>query len=106
MTHQEFVEAYHRGTVKVQVDPVQAGKYLSRKLLLPVLVTPVIGVGAALVLWGLVWVGLLLVIAGFFLPRIVKFSAPGFVLTRALEEESIYQEVIRTGIMKVERPGS
>jgi hypothetical protein len=45
----------------VQVDRALAAKYLSSRLWLPVVVTPVIGVGAALALWSWVWQGLTLV---------------------------------------------
>ncbi|MBI2311134.1 MAG: hypothetical protein HYU77_01330 [Betaproteobacteria bacterium] len=101
MTHQEFVAAYRQGRVRVNVDPVLAGKYLTAKMLLPVVVTPVIGVGAALMLIGFFWLGLAIAVFGILLPRLIKMTAPGFVLTRALQEEKVYQEVTRAGILNI-----
>lgn len=101
MNHCEFQETYRRGEVRVEVDRALAAKYLSARLLLPVFVTPIIGLGAALALWGLTWQGLLLVILGAALPQLIRASAPHFVLTQALEDEAVYREAVAGGIIIV-----
>lgn len=99
MTHQEFVEAYRQGQLQVQIDPALAGKYISHKLLLPVVITPIIGLGCAMVLWKFYWIGAGLVLLGFILHRFIKASATNFVLTRALQDERTYSEVTGFNIM-------
>jgi membrane protein implicated in regulation of membrane protease activity len=101
LTHSEFREGYRQGAIRVQVDRALAAKYLSSRLWLPVVVTPVIGGGAALALWSWVWQGLTLVALGLLLPQLVRASAPYFVLTQALEDETVYQEVFSGHILSV-----
>ena len=101
MTHAEFVNAYAGGRVKVAVDPAAASKYLSARLMLPLFTIPVLGAGVALALVGWIWTGLALIAIGFFAPRLIKRSAPHFVLTQALQNESIYGEVTQAGILQI-----
>jgi hypothetical protein len=103
MTHRDFQEAYRRGEIRVQVDRRLAAKYLSSRLLLPVFVTPVIGLGAAFALWGWIWQGLVLVAIGFVLPQLIRISAPHFILTQALEDESVYHETVSAQIIAITR---
>lgn len=101
MTHAEFVTAYAAGRVKVAVDPAAASKYLSARLLLPLFMMPMLGVGVALALVGWVWTGLAVIAIGFIAPRLIKRSAPRFVLTQALQDEKIYSEVTQAGILQI-----
>ncbi len=101
MTHTEFVEAYAGGRVKVRVDPTAASKYLSARLMLPFFTMPVIGAGIALALIGWIWTGLAVIAIGFFAPRLIKRSAPHFVLTQAVQREEIYREVTQAGILRI-----
>ena len=101
MTHTEFVEAYTAGRIKVTVDPSAAAKYLSARLLLPLLTLPVLGLGVALALLGWIWTGLAVIGIGFFGPRLIKRSAPNFVLTQSVQREQIYREVTRAGILRI-----
>ena len=101
MTHTEFVAAYAGGLVKVAIDPAAASKYLSARLLLPLMMMPVVGIGIALALTGRIWTGLAIIAAGIIVPRLIKRSAPHFVLTQALQDERIYGEVTRTGILQI-----
>ncbi len=101
MTHAEFVAAYAGGRVKVAIDPAAASKYLSARLLLPLLMLPVLGIGVALALTGRIWTGLAIIAAGIIVPRLIKRSAPHFILTQALQDEKIYGEVTRAGILQI-----
>jgi len=101
MTHAEFIAAYAAGQVKVTVDPPAASRYLSARLMLPFFIMPVIGAGIALALIGWIWTGLAVIAIGFFAPRLIKRSAPHFVLTQALQREDIYREVTQAGILRI-----
>jgi len=101
MTHAEFVAAYAGGRVKVAIDPAAASKYLSARLLLPLVMMPVIGIGIALALTGHIWAGLAIIAAGIIVPRLIKRSAPHFILTQALQDEKIYGEVTQTGVLRI-----
>ena len=101
MNHTEFVEAYTAGWIKVTVDPKAAASYLSTRLMLPLLALPVLGIGIALALIGWIWTGLGVIAMGFFGPRLIKRSAPNFVLTQAMQREDIYRELTRAGILRI-----
>jgi hypothetical protein len=101
MMHAEFVSAYGAGRIKVEIDPKNAARYLSARLLLPFVMMPVIGIGIALVLIGWIWTGIVLMATGIIAPRLIKRSASRFVLTRALEDERVYQEVTRLAILRI-----
>ena len=101
MTHTEFTAAYAAGRIKVAVDPAAAAKYLSARLMLPFFVMPVLGAGVALALLGWIWSGIALIAAGFLAPRLIKRSAPHFVLTRAVQNAEIYREVTQAGILHI-----
>ena len=101
MTHAEFVSAYRVGQIKVQIDPGSAARYLSARLLLPFVIMPVIGIGIALALIGWIWTGIAIMAAGIIAPRLIKRSAPRFLLTRALEDERIYREITQSAILRI-----
>lgn len=101
MTHTEFINAYGTGKLKVTIDPAAAAKYLSARLLLPLFMMPVLGIGVAIALVGWIWTGLAVIAIGFIAPRLIKRSAPHFVLTQALQDEKIYSEVTQAGILQI-----
>lgn len=101
MTHAEFLTAYDQGTIKVEIDPAGAAQYLSARLLLPFVALPVLGVGVALALSGWIWTGLSVIAAGIVVPRLLKRSAPRFLLTQALQDERAYEEAIRTNLLRI-----
>jgi len=101
MTHEEFVRAYRDGRIRVDIDPSAAARYLSARLLLPLVMLPVLGAGVALVLTGSIWSGLAVIALGIVAPRLIKRSAPHFILTQAIAEESVYREVIEASILRV-----
>jgi hypothetical protein len=101
MTHQEFITAYTRGEIKVELDPAGSARFLSARLLLPLVMMPVVGIGIALALIGWIYTGILIMAAGIVAPRLIKRSAPHFVLTQALNDASVYDEVTRENILRV-----
>jgi hypothetical protein len=101
LTHAEFVTAYREGRITVEFDPTRAAKFLSARLLLPLMVLPLLGVGVALALIGWLWSGLLVIATGIIAPRLIKRSAPHFLLTQMLSDEKLYDEVQRIEVMRV-----
>lgn len=99
MTHAEFFAAHRNGTLRVTVDPALAARYVSARLLLPLMMMPVLGAGVALALTGMVWSGLAVIAAGIVLPRLIKLTAPRFVLAQALQDEKIYLELTQAGVI-------
>ncbi|MEQ1773647.1 MAG: hypothetical protein ABL891_07670 [Burkholderiales bacterium] len=104
MTHTEFVTAYREGRITVEFDPAPAGKFLSARLLLPLMILPVLGAGVGLALMGWLWSGLLVIALGFVAPRLIKRSAPHFLLTQMLGDANLYADVQRAGIMRLDKP--
>ncbi|MBM3358979.1 MAG: hypothetical protein FJY54_14795 [Betaproteobacteria bacterium] len=101
MTHSEFVSACAEGRIKVEVDPQGAARLLSKRLLLPLVALPVLGVGVALALIGWIFTGLAVIAAGIIVPRLIKRGAAHFVLRSALEDAALYEEVTRLGVLRV-----
>lgn len=101
MTHAEFVAAYARGEIKVEVDPRGAARHLSARLLLPFVMMPVLGIGVALALVGWIFSGFAIIALGIIAPQLIKRSAPHFLLTQALENAAVYEEVARSGVLRI-----
>ena len=101
MTHPEFVDAYRNGRVRIEIELPTAARYLSARLLLPFVTLPVLGCGVALALTGWLWSGLAVLAAGIIIPRLIKRSAPQFLLTQALEDAKVYGDVTQAGILRV-----
>ena len=100
MTHADFTAAYARGEVKVEIDPQGAARFLSARLLLPFVIMPVLGIGVALALTGWIVAGLAVIALGIIAPRLVKRSAPKFLLQDALKDAAVYDELKRQGILR------
>ena len=100
MTHAEFVAAYREGRLKVQVDKSAAARMVSARLMLPLVLLPVMGLGVALALVGYFVIGALVFLAAIGLRFAVRRSAPGFVLQRALADERFYAEAIASRLLK------
>ena len=101
MTHGEFVAAYRAGSIRVNVDPAAAGAFMSRRLWLPLVRLPVLGVGVALALSGWLWTGFALIGLGTLAPTLIKRSAPRFIVTQALGDRGFYEDVVREGVLQV-----
>ena len=101
MTHGEFTAAYARGEIKVEVDPQVAARFVSARLLLPFVMMPVLGIGIALALVGWFFTGLGVIALGIIAPRLIKRSAPHFILTQALQDPALYEEATKSGLIRV-----
>ena len=100
MTHAEFVAAVRERRLKVRVDKSAAARMVSARLMLPLVLLPVMGLGVALALLGYFVIGALVFLAALGLRHAVRRSAPGFVLQRALADERFYAEAIASGLLK------
>ena len=101
MTHAEFVAAYRAGTIRVDIDRTQAARYMSARLLLPLVKLPVLGLGVALALIGWIWVGLAIIGAATLAPMLIRRSAPHFILTHALGDARFYDDVAANAILQI-----
>jgi hypothetical protein len=100
MTHAEFVDAYRQGRLEVEVDKPAAARMVSARLMLPLVLLPVMGLGVALALVGYLAFGALVFVAALGLRYAVRRSAPGFVLQRALADEQFYAEAVASRLLK------
>ncbi|MCW5575252.1 MAG: hypothetical protein KIT13_04085 [Burkholderiales bacterium] len=100
-THHEFVQAYGEGRIIVNFDPQAAAKFLSARLLLPLFMMPVLGIGVALALSGWIWTGLLVIALGIVVPRLIKRGAPSFLMQQMMTDEGLYREALHAGIMRI-----
>lgn len=101
MSHAEFIEAYRSGAVRVHVDPKAAAGYVSGRLLLPLVMLPILGIGVALALTGWLWIGFALIGLATVAPILIKRSASHFVLTQALEDERFYAEALDSRVIVI-----
>lgn len=100
MTHAEFVAGCRAGTLKPHIQSALAARYVSARLLLPLIRLPVLGVGVALALLGWIWSGLAIIAVGTILPWLVARTAPRMLLDEALASEARYRELVDCGILK------
>jgi hypothetical protein len=101
MTHAEFITAYARGEVRVEIDAKAAARFLSARLLLPFLMMPVLGIGVALALTGWFYTGLSVIAVAIVMPRLIKRGASRFLLQHAIEDASAYDALTRANVMRV-----
>jgi hypothetical protein len=101
MTHAEFVAAYHRGEIKVEFDPRGAARFISARLLLPLVMMPILGVGVAVALVGWFFTGLAIIALGIVAPQLIKRSAPHFLFQQALNDPAVYDELTHAGVLRV-----
>jgi hypothetical protein len=101
--HPAFRQAWARGGIRVDIEPVRAYRYLAGMALLPLVQLAVLGIGVGLALMLHWFPGVLVVVAGFLLPRLTRASAPAFLLRRALEDAAVYDDLVRHRILTVSR---
>jgi hypothetical protein len=101
MTHAEFVTAYTRGEVKVEVDPARAARFLSARLLLPFVAMLAAGIGVGLALTGWIYPGLAVIALAYLVPRFIKRSAPHFVFQQALTDSKVYYAATRADVLRI-----
>jgi hypothetical protein len=100
MTHEAFAAAYRSGALRVNVDRAAAARFVSARLLLPLVMLPVLGAGVALALLGWLWTGFLVIAIGTVAPMLIKRSAPHFVITQALQDPKFYEEATACGLLR------
>ena len=101
MTHAQFVQAYRSGAIRVDVDRAAAARFMSARLLLPLVMLPVLGIGTALALSGWLWTGFTLIGIATIGPMLIKRSAPHFVLAQSLADERFYADAIAAGVFDI-----
>ena len=104
MTHSEFVARYQNGDVTVNIDRAAAGVFMTRRLLLPIVRLPVLGLGVALALVGWLWTGFFVIAVGTLLPFLVKRSAPNFVIAQSLQDPAFYKDALDAGALQITPP--
>ena len=100
--HAVYRNDYAAGRITVHFDRGAAGRYVSARLMLPLFMLPLSGIGVALALIGWIWTGLAVIALAFVLPRLIKRSAPGFLMQQSLEDAQIYRELIATRVIRIE----
>jgi hypothetical protein len=101
MSHAMFRSAYAARRVRLEIDPKLAARFMSARLLLPLFMLPVLGIGVGLALMGWIITGLVLIAAGIVVPRLIKRGAPHFILTQALADETFYRDAVNEGVLRV-----
>jgi hypothetical protein len=104
MSHAMFRSAYAARRVRLEIDPRLAARFMSARLLLPLFMLPVLGIGVGLALMGWIITGLALIAAGIVVPRLIKRGAPRFILTQALADETFYWDAVNEGVLRVDDP--
>ena len=102
MEHAAFVAAYREGRVRVRLDRKAAAQLVSRRLLLPLVLLPVLGIAVALALAGNWIAGAASFLAALGLRAAVRASGPGFVLSRSLEDPAFYRDALAAGVLVLE----
>lgn len=105
LSHRDFVNAFHDGAITITFDPKSTARFISARLLLPLFMMPVLGIGVALALSGWIWTGLAVIALGIIVPRIIKRGAPHFLMQQMMEDEGLYRDVMHAGIMRVVKNG-
>jgi hypothetical protein len=101
VTHAEFTERYRSGAIRVDIDRKAAARFMSARLLLPLVMLPVLGIGTALALSGSLWSGFGIIGAATLVPMLIKRSAPHFVMTQALEDGKFYEDAVAAKLFEV-----
>ena len=102
MTHEEFIAAYRSGTIRVRVDRQRAAKLVSARLMLPFVLLPLLGLAVALALTGRLFGGIAVFLLVLALRYAIRASSQGFVLSRALQNQNFYEEVVGAGVLSVD----
>lgn len=108
MNHQEFVEAYRAGTANFYMAPEVAANEINRRLWLPLVKLPVIGIGVAMVLLSIQYHSNLLLVAGVLVfvfgvaaPILIKKNAIPTLLYMALHDPEVYDDLRQSGVLEV-----
>jgi len=104
MTHAEFVAAYRDGRLRARVERDAARRFVSARVLLPVVLLPVLGLSVAIALLGHYIAGGALFVVALAARYLVRATAEGFVLQRALHDERFYRDALEARVLRLEEP--
>jgi hypothetical protein len=102
MTHEEFVAAHRAGKLSVHIDAKAAAQLVTRQMMLPLFLLPVLGIGVALALTGYLVIGVVAFVGALGFRYAVRRSSSGYVLTRSLQDAVFFEYVTTAGILKAE----
>jgi hypothetical protein len=106
MTHAEFLAAYRDGRVRVGIDRKAAARFVSARVLLPLVLLPVLGLGVALALVGHFIIGAIVFLLGIGFRYAVRTTSQGFVLQHALRNADFYRDALASGAMRLIEPAA
>jgi hypothetical protein len=92
--------AFHNGSLRARMPPKAAAEFLSRRLLLPFFMLPLLGAGVGLALIGWFFTGLLVFLVGFIVPRLIKRNAVWILVRMALSDEGTYRDLVDAEVLK------
>lgn len=101
MTHSEFVAAYRDGRVRVWIDRKTAARFVSARVMLPLVLLPVLGLGVAIALLGHVIAGAIVFLLGIGTRYAVRSTSRGFVLQHALGKPDFYRDALAFGALRL-----
>ena len=101
MTHDEFVAAYREGKLTVHVDPKAAAALVSRQMMLPLVLLPVLGLGVALALTGYLIMGIVLFVGALVFRYFVRATSRGFILKQSLEDSDFDSQAVAARILVI-----
>ena len=101
LPHDEFRAGVPAGRFDLIVNPERAQRYVRHRLFIVGISLPLLGIGAALAVWGLPWVGFPMVLVGMLLHRIVKRHATRILLHLAVTDANTYFEAMEFGLLEV-----
>lgn len=101
MTHAEFVRGYREGRLQVRVERQAAIRVMAARSLLPLVLLPLLGLGVALALMGMLVAGIALFVAALGLRALVRASSQGFIVARALQDPAFYDEMLAKEVLEI-----
>ncbi len=101
LEHPQFVAAFREGRIRVEVDRQGAVRLMSARLLLPLVLLPLLGLGVGLALAGYLVAGIGIFVAALALRFLIRRSSPGLVLSGVLRDERFYRQAREAGLLRV-----
>lgn len=111
MTHEEFVQAYRTGKIAARVNrslalqlmgtTAMAKRYRAAHLFWSWVWFLSVPAAIACMIWVRWWIGLIVLITGFALPKAIKQSAAQFVIEQALDDEQFYNLAIESKVLMI-----
>jgi hypothetical protein len=98
----EYVTGYREGRYTILVDRERAAKFMSRRMMLPLVLLPFFGTAVALALVGKWLAAGLVFFLGIGLRFLVRRTSADFVMQRSLQEEKFYFDAARAEVVKVQ----